>query len=82
VPLFESIVLGYDDRSRFVSGDAYARVMLGGVVRQAFLVDGVVAGTWRLERGKVALEPFGPLPRRARRELDDEARRAEAVLAK
>jgi hypothetical protein len=82
LPLFESILLAYDDRSRFVSGDAYERVMLGGMVLQAFLVDGSVAGTWRLDRGKVELEPFAPLPQGVRRELEDEGRRAAAILAK
>jgi hypothetical protein len=46
-----------------------------------FLVDGQVAGTWRYESGKVGLEPFSPLPRTARRELEDEARRLAAFLA-
>jgi hypothetical protein len=40
-----------------------------------FLVDGAVAGTWREEKGKLRVEPFEPLPRAARRELDEEARR-------
>jgi Winged helix DNA-binding domain len=40
-----------------------------------FLVDGSVAGTWRYERGRVRLEPFEPLARTARRELEDEAER-------
>lgn len=43
-----------------------------------FLVDGQVAGTWRHEKSKVKLEPFAPLPRSARRELDDEADRLTA----
>ena len=34
--------------------------------RPDFLVDGFVAGTWRVEQGKVRLEPFAPLPRAAR----------------
>jgi hypothetical protein len=38
-----------------------------------FLVDGAVAGTWRYEGGRVRLEPYDPLPRRARRDLEDEA---------
>jgi hypothetical protein len=38
-----------------------------------FLVDGRVAGTWRYGDGRVTTQPFEPLPRRARRELDDEA---------
>lgn len=40
-----------------------------------FLVDGQVAGTWRYERGKVKVEAFDSIPRNARRELDEEARR-------
>ncbi len=43
-----------------------------------FLVDGAVAGTWRYERGRVALELFDPLPRSARRELEDEAKHLAA----
>jgi Winged helix DNA-binding domain len=46
-----------------------------------FLVDGAVAGTWRYEQGRVALEPFAPLPRQARRELDQEAERLAAFHA-
>ena len=41
--------------------------------------DGVLvvegAGTWRYEKGSVRLEPFAPLPRQARRELEEEAER-------
>jgi hypothetical protein len=43
-----------------------------------FLVDGKVAGTWRHESGRVALSAFEGVPRKARRELDDEARRLAA----
>jgi hypothetical protein len=43
-----------------------------------FLVDGAVAGTWRHERGEMRLEPFEPLARTARRELEDEAERLAA----
>jgi hypothetical protein len=43
-----------------------------------FLVDGQVAGTWRFEGGRVKVEPFAPVPRAARRELEDEAKRLAA----
>ena len=43
-----------------------------------FLVDGRVAGSWRYERGEVKLEPFEGVPRNARRQLEDEARRLAA----
>jgi hypothetical protein len=46
-----------------------------------FLLDGKVAGTWRHEDGRVALSPFEGVPRRWRRELDDEARRLAAFHA-
>ena len=38
-----------------------------------FLVDGAVAGTWRYEKGRVKLEPFGRLSKAARAELGEEA---------
>jgi hypothetical protein len=38
-----------------------------------FLVDGAVAGTWGHEQGRVRLEPFEPLARATRRQLEDEA---------
>jgi len=43
-----------------------------------FLVDGMVAGTWRHEGGRVRWEPFEPLPRVVRRELEEEAKRLAA----
>ena len=43
-----------------------------------FLVDGAVAGTWRHQAGRVELEPFEPLARATRRQLEDEAERLAA----
>jgi hypothetical protein len=43
-----------------------------------FLVNGAVAGTWRYERGRIEIKPFEPLPKAARREVEDEAKRLEA----
>jgi hypothetical protein len=43
-----------------------------------FLVDGQVAGTWRYEKGKVRLSPFGRLSKHARREVEEEADRLTA----
>jgi DNA glycosylase AlkZ-like len=80
VPRFDSLVLGHHDRTRVLSDEHRAAVIEGGEVRPTFLVDGFVAGTWALEGGRVALEPFVPIPRTARRELDDEAARLEAFV--
>jgi hypothetical protein len=46
-----------------------------------FLVDGAVAGTWRYEKGRIALEPFERLDPATRRELDEEAERLAAFHA-
>jgi winged helix DNA-binding protein len=45
-----------------------------------FLVDGAVAGTWREERRRIRLEPFGRLDAADRRELEAEAERLAAVF--
>jgi Winged helix DNA-binding domain len=40
-----------------------------------FLLDGQVAGTWRYERGRIELTPFGKLDAADRKALDEEADR-------
>lgn len=46
-----------------------------------FLVDGRVAGTWRFEKGRVAVQPFAPLPAPVAAEVDEEAERLAAFHA-
>jgi hypothetical protein len=40
-----------------------------------FLIDGAVAGTWRYEKGRILLQPFGDISKKSRQELEDEAER-------
>ena len=54
---------------------------MNGDVAQTFLVDGLVAGTWSAEDGRVAIEPFTPLSAPTLRELDHERSRLETFLA-
>ena len=54
---------------------------MNGDVAQTFLVEGFVAGTWRVGDGRVALEPFSAFPRSVGRELRNEAQRLEAFMA-
>ena len=76
------MLLAFADRTR-VLPEQYRKtvIRMNGDVAQTFLVDGFVAGIWRVENGRVVLEPFSALPRSVRRELEDEARRLEAFLA-
>ena len=46
-----------------------------------FLVDGAVAGTWRVDDGAVELTPFRKLTSAERRELDEEAHGLTALYA-
>ena len=46
-----------------------------------FIAGGEVAGTWRHDGERVVVEPFAPLPRSIRRELDDEAERLAELYA-
>jgi hypothetical protein len=80
LPRFDNLVLSHDDRRRVLSDEHRAMVIQGGEVAATFLVDGFVAGQWRVEDGRVRLAPFAPLPRVARRQLEDEASRLEGFL--
>lgn len=80
LPRFDNLVLSHRDRTRVLPEEVRREVIEGGWVKSTFLVDGVVAGVWEVERGRVRLEPFAPLPRTARREVEDEAARLEAWL--
>ena len=82
LPEWDHLILAFDERSRVLPPDAKATVIRkNGDVLPTFLVDGVVAGLWRYEDGKVKAEPFAPLPRTMRRELEEEGRRLAAFLA-
>jgi hypothetical protein len=82
LPKWDSVLLAHKDRRR-VLPDEYRSAVIGnnGDVARTFLIDGTVAGTWSLVHGNVTLRPFAPVPRRAQRELDEEARRMEAFVA-
>jgi hypothetical protein len=83
LPKWDNTLLAHADRRRVLPEELRKTVIAkNGDVTQTFLVDGVVAGSWSSDkRGKVAILPFAPLPRAARREVEQEAARLEAWLA-
>jgi len=82
LPKWDNVLLAFADRTRVLPELVRRRVIgMNGDVAQTFLVDGFVAGTWRVENGRVLLEPFEALSRSVHRELEDEAGRLEAFLA-
>ena len=83
VPDFDNLVLAHDDRSRIIADAHRGRVTLKNLqVRATFLIDGMVAGTWKSERKRKAvvlvMEPFGTVTKRVRAALEEEG---EALLA-
>jgi hypothetical protein len=81
LPKWDNTLLAFADRRRVIS-DELRRIVIGknGDVASTFLVDGFVAGIWRVEKSRVRVEPFAPLPRVRRRAVEDEAARLEAWL--
>jgi hypothetical protein len=79
LPKFDNVLL---DRER-VLPEAYRKAVVrkNADVQPTFTVDGLVAGTWKLEQRGVVPEPFAPLPRIARREVEEEAARLSAWLS-
>ena len=81
LPKWDNVLLAFADRTR-VLPEEYRRTVIGsnGDVAQTFLVDGLVAGLWSIEKGRVVLEPLARLSRSVRREVEDEAERLEAFV--
>ncbi|MGW6062458.1 winged helix DNA-binding domain-containing protein [Streptomyces sp. NPDC055189] len=83
LPEDDNLLLSHADRSRVVPPGYKGRTWKGNFAYSVFLVDGFLAGVWRIEegagedRGSVVLtiEPFGTLTGAERRELTEEAER-------
>jgi hypothetical protein len=82
LPKWDNVLLAFAVRTRVLPEEYRKRVIgMNGDIAQTFLVDGLVAGTWRVEKGRVMLQPFATLSRPVRRDLDDEAQRLATFLA-
>jgi hypothetical protein len=77
LPAFDSIILAHRDRSRILP-DEYREVVINkknATTKNTFTVDGFVAGGWRIEKRKLTLDAFAPLPLSAHREVEAEGER-------
>ncbi|MEV4945540.1 winged helix DNA-binding domain-containing protein [Streptomyces sp. NPDC053755] len=86
LPEFDNLLLSHADRSRLVPAGAKDRTWKGNQAYCVFLLDGLVAGLWRLEEGKerttMTIEPFGRPGKEQRAELTGEAERLLGVMAR
>ena len=83
---FDNLLLSHADRSRVIATEYQRKVMtINGLVRGAVLVDGFVAGIWRIARGKdaasLAIEAFVKIDRKKRDALAEEGEKLLAFAA-
>ncbi len=80
LPEFDNLLLSHRDRSRVIAEEHRSKVFLPGLrVAATFLVDGFVAGTWKIEATKKAaallVQPFSGLARQDQAALAEEGER-------
>jgi hypothetical protein len=82
LPMWDSSLLAYADRTRILPADYRADVIpRGGDIQPTILVDGFVAGRWRLDGDRVQLEPFERLGKQDRHALAAEETSLTRFLA-
>ncbi|MER7189577.1 winged helix DNA-binding domain-containing protein [Streptomyces flaveolus] len=80
LPEFDNLLLSHADRTRVVPPAHKGRTWRGNLAYRVLLVDGFVAGLWKLEEGALVVEPFDRLTRAQRDEVVGEGERMLATL--
>jgi hypothetical protein len=79
LPDYDNLLLSHADRSRVIAAEHRPLIFAGNGVHPTVLIDGFVAGRWRLTRAggtaTIAVEPFGKLRTSDRVAVEDEATR-------
>lgn len=81
LPDYDNLLLAHADRSRIVADEHRARITPSKNLRvlPVFLVDGFATGTWDIEKKKgtatLLLQPFAPVPKAFKREVEEEVER-------
>ena len=83
LPTWDATLLAHARRTQILPEQHRAKVFSVKTPQstETFTVDGQVAGTWKWDKDRVRLAPFGPLSRAARSELDAEAERLALLHA-
>lgn len=79
LPVYDNVLLSHADRSRIISDDLRRPLATTAGDITTFLLDGFVAGTWRIERvpdrATLVIEPIHRLTRQDRASLSEEGAR-------
>jgi hypothetical protein len=83
---WDNVLLSHADRTRVISEEHRRRIFTpNGIFPGTILVDGFVAGTWKIERhrgaGTLRVEPFAPLAAEDQAALAEEGERLLAFAA-
>ncbi|MFE5814496.1 winged helix DNA-binding domain-containing protein [Streptomyces sp. NPDC056479] len=80
LPEFDNLLLSHADRTRVVPPANRGRTWQANTVYCPFLVDGFLAGVWRILGDALVIEPFGELGRAQRADVTEEAARTLQVM--
>jgi Winged helix DNA-binding domain len=83
LPTFDATLLAHARRTGILD-EEYRKVIFDVHAPHGlapFLVDGRVVGLWKYADGRVKLDAFEPIPRKWKRDVDDEAKRLAAFHA-
>jgi hypothetical protein len=77
LPAYDSMLLAHLDTGRVIPPEYVDAVYnrKNATCKHTFTADGFVAGTWRIEKQRLVVEPFAPLPPKWRGEVDAEGAR-------
>lgn len=80
--MYDNVFLSHADRDR-IAPEAARKAWMGvnGGVGSTMFLDGLLAGLWRVENGRVVVEPFGRPTKEQRHGIDAEIERVQAFLA-
>ncbi|MEV0178738.1 winged helix DNA-binding domain-containing protein [Streptomyces sp. NPDC050625] len=80
LPEFDNLLLSHADRTRVVPPEYWGRTWQGNQAHRTLLVDGFVAGVWKLDGDALLIEPFGTLTKGRREKVAEEGERMLAVM--
>lgn len=69
LPEFDNLLLSHADRTRVVAPEVKGRSWAGNQAYCTLLVDGFLAGLWRLDAGQLTVELFGEVPKAQKDEI-------------
>ncbi|RNL78875.1 winged helix DNA-binding domain-containing protein [Nocardioides marmorisolisilvae] len=80
--MYDNIFLSHADRDRIAPDDARKAWMgVNGGVGSVLFLDGILAGLWKVDDGRVVVEPFTKPTRAQQAGIEAEIARVEALLA-